>query len=101
MSKFQVTPEAVAEVSGRLSGISGHIGELHGQLAGHAEAAHGTPVEGAVGSLMGHWAQMLPLYALSGDRLAGAVGGAAEGYRRSDGAVANAAAAGKGWPARP
>ncbi len=101
MSKLQVTPEAVAEVSGRLSGISGHVQELHGQLAGHAEAAHGTPAEGAVGSLMGHWAQMLPLYALAGDRLAGAVGGAAEGYRRSDGAVADAAAASKRQGSRP
>ncbi len=38
---------------------------------------------------MGRWAQVLPVYALAGERLSAAVAGAAEGYRRSDTAVAD------------
>jgi len=89
MSSFQVTPEAVSEVSARLGGISGHVADLHGRLGAHADAGHGTATAGALDGLMGRWVQVLPVYALAGERLAAAVAGAAEGYRRSDAAVAD------------
>ncbi len=47
------------------------------------------PRRGPLDGLMGRWAQVLPVYALAGERLSAAVAGAAEGYRRSDTAVAD------------
>ncbi len=88
MSRFEVTPVAVADVSARLAGISGQLGELHGHVSGHLSAAEGTPAAGALHGLMGQWARMLPLYAEAGDRLCAAVAGAARGYESSDEAIA-------------
>jgi len=94
MSEFRVTPEAVAEVSSRLGGISGTVGDLHDRLGTHRAAAEGTPIGGAFAGLLTRWGHVLPLYALAGDRLSAAVGGAATSYTISDGAIADACGGG-------
>jgi hypothetical protein len=93
MSEFTVTTAAVAEVSDRVGGISGRVGDMHGRIANHSSAADDTPLGGAFGGLMSRWAAVLPLYAVSGERLSNAVAAAALHYRESDAAVAAAAAA--------
>lgn len=92
MPRFQVTPEAVSDVASRLGGISAGVEDLHAGMGAHASAAMATPVDGALAGLMGHWAQVLPVFALAGDRLSAAVAGAAIAYRTSDAAVGDAAA---------
>jgi hypothetical protein len=53
-----VVTSAVEEMSARLGGISGGAAEFHGGVGRHASAAAQTPVDGALGGLMGHWAAM-------------------------------------------
>lgn len=94
MSTFRVTPAAIAEAAGRLGAISSGVDGLHGRLGAHSGAAAGTPLDGALDGLIGHWAQVLPVFALAGERLTGAVGGAAAAYTVSDAAVGGACAMG-------
>jgi hypothetical protein len=96
MSAFRVTPEAVLEVAGRLGAISGGVDELHSRLSPHAAAGTGTPADGAIAALAGHWAQVLPVFSLAGDHLSRAVGGAASAYRGSDTAIGDACGGGGG-----
>ncbi|MGB9183312.1 MAG: hypothetical protein WCB67_04540 [Solirubrobacteraceae bacterium] len=87
MSSFKVTTAAVGEASARLGGISGGVSDLHGRLAAHSGAGMGTPADGALEGLLGHWAQVLPVFALSSERLSAAVGSAALSYAGSDAAI--------------
>jgi hypothetical protein len=91
MSEFSVVTSMVEEMSARLSGISADATELHGQVGSHVAAAAQTPLDGALSAVMGDWAAALPHFGLAGERLQGAMGGAAAAYRASDAAVAGAA----------
>jgi hypothetical protein len=90
MSSFQVTPGAVSAASLPLGAISAAVAELHQGSFAHGMAASGTPAAGAVEGLMGRWSQVLPEFALSGDRLAAAVLGAAADYELTDTVIADA-----------
>ncbi|HEY5317683.1 MAG TPA: hypothetical protein VIJ20_06865 [Solirubrobacteraceae bacterium] len=90
MSSFQVTPTAVSCASLPLGAISGAVAELHQASFAHATAAGGTPAAGAVEGLMTRWSQVLPEFALSGERLAAAVTGAAASYEVTDSVIAGA-----------
>jgi hypothetical protein len=90
MSSFQVTPTAVSAASFPLGAISAAVAELHQGSFAHVTAASGTPAAGAVEGLMARWSQVLPEFALSGDHLAAAVMGAAEGYELTDTVIADA-----------
>lgn len=89
MSTFRVTTAAVNDAAHRIGGISGHVLELHGRLDQHQSAGHGTPAGASLTAVIGRWAATLPTFALAGDHLAGAVGGAAAAYQNSDNAVAD------------
>jgi len=94
MSSFQITPTVVSAASLPLGAISAAVADLHQRSFTHATAASGTPAAGAVEGLMARWSQVLPEFALSGDRLAAAVVGAAEGYELTDTAIADASQGG-------
>jgi hypothetical protein len=89
MSEFRVITDAVNDISGRLGGIGPEVSTFHGAASGHATAAAGTGAAPALEGLMGHWSSVLPLYALSADRLSAAIRGAAECYRDGDQALAD------------
>jgi hypothetical protein len=91
MSEFSVLTGVVEEMSARLGAISGGAAEFCGQLGGHVSAAAQTPVDGALGGLMGHWAVVLPRFGLAGERFGGALRGAAGAYGAAEGAVFEAA----------
>jgi hypothetical protein len=93
MSEFSVVTSMVEGMSARLGVISGDVTELHGQVAAHSSAAAQTPLHGALSGLMGDWAAMLPHFGLAGDRLQGAMRGAAGAYCAADAAVSDAAGA--------
>jgi len=88
MSKFKVSTSAGGDAAGRLGGISGHVLELHGRLGQHTNAGDGTPAGESIAAVTGQWAAALPTFALAGDRLSGAVGGAATAYQDTDQALA-------------
>jgi hypothetical protein len=91
VSHFQVTPGSVQDAGSRLQGIAGQVLSAHGAIGGCSGAAAGTPGAEAFEGLMGHWAAVLPHFALSGAALSGAVGGAAEAYSATDVGIAVAA----------
>jgi hypothetical protein len=61
-------------------------------MAGCSGAAAGTPLHGEFEALLGRWAGVLPRFGEAGDRLSGAVSGAAGAYATTDEGVAGAAA---------
>lgn len=91
VSHFQVMPGSVQDAGSRLGDIAGQVLSAHGAIAGCSGAAAGTPAADAFEGLMGHWAAVLPHFALSGAALSGAVGGAAESYSATDVGIAVAA----------
>ncbi|HTU96131.1 MAG TPA: hypothetical protein VMF14_09855 [Solirubrobacteraceae bacterium] len=91
MSHFEVTPGSVGDAGSRLQGIAGQVLSAHGAIAGCSGAAAGTPGADAFDGLMGHWAAVLPHFALSGAALSGALGGAASSYSATDVGIAVAA----------
>jgi hypothetical protein len=91
VSSYRVTPAAVLSATSPLHGIPASVTELHGRVGSHRSAGERTPADGAVQGLMGQWAQVLPLYALSAERLTAAVAAAAVEYQRTDESVAEAA----------
>ena len=91
MSEFSVVTGVVDDMSTRLGVISPEVAELHGQVGTHSSAAAQTPLHGALSSLMGDWAEALPHFGLSGDRLQAAMRGAAAHYRAADAAVGDVA----------
>jgi uncharacterized protein YukE len=91
MSSFQVVPSAVTDTASRLSGISGHVQEIHGRLGICHGAASGTPAAGAMDGLVARWGAVLPQFARSAETLTAAVSAAATDYAGTDGAVAEAA----------
>jgi hypothetical protein len=96
MSEFSVVTSMVDGMSARLGVISADVDELHGQASAHVSAAAQTPLHGPLSGLMGDWAAMLPHFGLAGDRLQGAMRGAAGAYRAADAAVGDAAGASQG-----
>lgn len=96
MSEFSVVTSMVDGMSARLGVISADVDELHGQAGAHSTAAAQTPLDGALSGLMGDWAAMLPHFGLAGDRLQGAMRGAAGAYQAADADVGNAAGASEG-----
>jgi hypothetical protein len=84
----------VAGAGSRLSGISGQVLTAHSALSSCAGAAAGTPAADALDGLVGHWAAVLPHFALSSATLTLALGGAANSYGATDAGVAIAAAGG-------
>lgn len=90
MSSFQVTPTVVLAASLPLGAISGAVHDLHGGSYAHVSAASGTPAAAAVEGLMTRWSQVLPHFALAGERLAAAVAGAAAGYEVTDTVIGDA-----------
>ncbi|HEX3690975.1 MAG TPA: hypothetical protein VHV28_14840 [Solirubrobacteraceae bacterium] len=89
MSEFRVITDSVHDISGRLGGIGPEVSTFHGAASGHAQAGAGTPAAPALEGLMGRWSSVLPLYAMSADRLSAAIRGAAECYRAGDQALAD------------
>lgn len=96
MSEFSVVTSAVEAMAARLEGISDGVAEYHDQVSTHASAAAQTPVDGALGGLMGHWAAVLPHFGLAGERLQAATRGAAAAYHAADASVADAAGGSEG-----
>jgi len=96
VSQIDVVTAAIEEMAGRLGGIAPGTGEFHGQVSTHATAAANTPAHEAVSGLMAHWAAALPVFAEAGQRLQGAMHGAARVYAQSDAAVAAASEKGEG-----
>ena len=96
MSQINVVTAAIEDMAGRLSGISPGTDEFHGQVTTHATAAAGTPAHEAMSGLMARWAAALPQFADAGDRLQGAMHGAAQVYAQSDAAVVAASQKGEG-----
>lgn len=93
MSHVQVTPEQIVDHAHRLSGIAPHIGELHGGLGAHVDAAAGTSGHAAVQDSFSRWATALPHFARAADGLLVAMALAGAGYRVADDAVGDACAA--------
>ena len=96
MSEFSVVTSMVEGMSARLGVISSDVDELHGQMGAHGSAAAQTPLDGALSGLMGNWAAVLPHFGFAGDRLQGAMRGAAGAYQAADADVGNAANASDG-----
>jgi hypothetical protein len=63
----------------------------HDGIAGCSGAAAGTPAAEAFDGLLGHWAAVLPHFAMSGASLSRSVSGAAETYSATDVGIAVAA----------
>ena len=91
MPEINVVTAAIEEMAGRLSGIAPGAREYHEQVTTHATAAADTPAHDAMSGLMARWATALPQFSEAGERLQAAMHGAAQGYARSDEAVAAAA----------
>ena len=87
MSHIEVVTAAIQDMAGRLGGIAPETRAYHGQVATHATAASDTPAHEAMSGLMARWAAALPQFADAGDRLQGAMHGAAQVYAQSDAAV--------------
>jgi hypothetical protein len=98
MSSFRVTPETVSAASAPLGAISAAVAELHRGSFAHVTAASGTPAASAVEGLMGRWSQVLPEFALSGERLTAAMAAAAAGYELTDAVIGGACGGKVGGP---
>lgn len=91
MSSFHVVPGSVAGAGDRLRGVAEQVLTAHSALGSCTGAAAGTPGGDAFEGLMGHWATVLPQFALSGAALSRAISGAAEAYGTTEDGLALAA----------
>jgi uncharacterized protein YukE len=88
MSSINVTPEFVLRSARPLAGIGDQVRDAHGRLGAHSAAAQGTSGDDAFQAGMANWADALPQFADSADRMCAAIALAAAGYSVTDGAVA-------------
>jgi hypothetical protein len=96
VSEFSVTPGAVSEAGARLGALSGGIEEAIGRIASCSGAAGNTPLHGAFEGMLGHWGSVLPHFGSSGERLSGALAGAAAAYSTVERSVGESAAVNAG-----